>query len=93
MATKRQGKRKRCDGQTKRLTIVRAMPKQNPGGIRAQVRRLPSGQIQIKVPLKRGENPAVVASQLRRALGSRVKSIQQVMPRRPAPRKRKRARR
>jgi len=51
----------------------------NPSAsLRAQVRRLPTGEVQIKVPLKRGENPNAVASQLKRLLGKRVKNIQVV---------------
>ena len=43
--------------------------------IRAQVRRLPSGQIQLKIPL-RSQNPASVAEAMQqvRKLGRRVKS-------------------
>lgn len=44
-------------------------------GIRAQVRRLPSGEVQIKVPLKRGENPMAKARELAKALGRKVVSV------------------
>jgi len=47
----------------------------NPSGIKAQVRRLPSGQIQLKVPLRRGENPLTKAHQLAKALGRKVVSV------------------
>jgi hypothetical protein len=48
---------------------------QNPG-LRAQVRRLPSGEIQLKIPLK-SQNPASLkaAMQAVRKLGRRVKSV------------------
>jgi hypothetical protein len=44
----------------------------NPIGIRAQVRRLPSGQVQLKVPLRKGENPMAKAQELARALGRKI---------------------
>ena len=47
---------------------------ENPA-IRAQVRRLPSGEVQIKVPLKRGENPLAKAQQLAKALGRKITSV------------------
>ena len=47
-----------------------------PAAIRAQVRRLPTGEVQLKIPLKRGENPSTMASQLKRLLGKRVKKIE-----------------
>ncbi len=53
---------------------MEAKVRQNPG-IRAQVRRLPSGQVQIKVPLKRGENPLAKAKQLARTLGRKIVSV------------------
>lgn len=48
---------------------------ENPSSVRAQVRRLPSGQVQIKVPLRRGENPMAKAQQLARVLGRKVTSV------------------
>ncbi len=49
---------------------------QNPlNGIKAQVRRLPSGEVQIKVPLRRGENPMVKARQVAKALGRKITSV------------------
>lgn len=48
--------------------------KRNPG-IRAQVRRLPSGQVQLRVPLKKGENPMAKAQQLAKAMGQKVVSV------------------
>ncbi len=48
----------------------------NPG-IRAQVRRLPSGQIQLKIPLGR-QNPQEVVRGLKRVLGRRVKAAQMI---------------
>lgn len=54
-------------------------PKENPSAsIRAQVRRLPSGEVQIKVPLRKGENPMAKAQQVARALGRKVTSVARV---------------
>ncbi len=47
---------------------------ENPS-IKAQVRRLPSGEIQLKVPVKRGENPMAKARQLAKALGRKITSV------------------
>jgi hypothetical protein len=51
---------------------------QNPATIRAQVRRLPSGQIQLKIPIGRSENPNSVIEQLKRVFGKRVKAVEMV---------------
>ena len=56
--------------------------KANPASIRAQVRRLPSGQIQLKIPLGRSENPHGVIEQLKRVFGKRVKAVEMVQPKR-----------
>jgi len=47
----------------------------NPSSIKAQVRRLPTGEVQIKVPLRRGENPLRKAHELAKALGRKVVSV------------------
>jgi hypothetical protein len=51
---------------------------ENPAGIRAQVRRLPSGQIQLKIPIGKSENPHSVIEQLKRVFGKRVKAVEMV---------------
>jgi len=51
----------------------------NPAGIRAQVRRLPSGQIQLKIPLGRRQNPEGVVKELERVLGRKVKAVQMLV--------------
>jgi hypothetical protein len=51
---------------------------QNPSSIHAQVRRLPSGQIQLKIPIGRSENPHSVIAQLKRVFGKRVKAVEMV---------------
>lgn len=68
---------KRFVAQGKRAVVANdPAEEENPAGIRAQVRRLPAGQIQIKIPLKRGETPHFVVSQLKWLLGKRVKKIE-----------------
>jgi hypothetical protein len=60
--------------------VLRRLPRtSNPArSIRAQVRRLASGQIQLKIPLKRGENALRKAHQLAKALGRKVVSVARV---------------
>ena len=53
-------------------------PMENPASIRAQVRRLPSGQIQLKIPIGRSENPHGVIDQLKKLFGKRVKAVEMV---------------
>jgi hypothetical protein len=62
----------------RRLTEREMSSFENPAGIRAQVRRLPSGQVQIKIPLKRTEDPAAIMGSLRRVFGKRVKAVEMV---------------
>ena len=61
----------------RRPSEVEILPEttRNPSSIRAQVRRLPSGLIQLKIPL-RSQNPSSVAEAMQavRKLGRRVKS-------------------
>ena len=61
---------------------------QNPGpaSIRAQVRRLPSGQIQLKIPIGRSENPQSVIAQLKKVFGKRVKAVEMTGERKRNPR-------
>lgn len=60
----------------------------NPGGgLRAQVRRLASGQIQLKIPLKRGENALRKAHQVAKALGRKVVSVAKSALANPQPKK------
>jgi hypothetical protein len=49
--------------------------------IRAQVRRLSSGQVQIKIPLKRHENPMAKAQELACKLGRKLTNVQVVSKR------------
>jgi hypothetical protein len=53
----------------------RENPRGGSSGVRAQVRRLPSGQVQIRIPLKRNEDPLRKARQIAKALGRRITSI------------------
>jgi hypothetical protein len=55
--------------------LTRPLPASNPASIRAQVRRLASGQIQLKIPLKRGENALRKAHEVAKALGRKVVSV------------------
>ena len=58
------------------VKVVKISGKENPrGSIRAQVRRLPSGQVQLRVPLKRNEDPLKKARQLARMLGRKIASV------------------
>ena len=72
---------KESPGLLRHVTTIRpAYLKNNPtsgtrGGVRAQVRRLPSGQVQIKIPLKRNEDPLRKAQQIAKALGKRIVSV------------------
>ena len=50
-----------------------ALPKQNPSTIKAHLRRLPSGEIQLKIPLS-AKNVKAQVQAIRKALGRRVKS-------------------
>ena len=59
-----------------RVVKVTPQQKRNPNSIRAQVRRLPSGQIQLKIPIGRSENPHSVIEQLKRVFGKRVKAVE-----------------
>jgi len=66
-------------------TVFKAYPRPiNPsraplGAVKAQIRRLPTGQVQIRIPLK-NQNPASLQSamQVVRNLGRRVKSVEMV---------------
>ena len=60
----------------RRLTTAETTTSENPASIRAQVRRLPSGQIQLKIPIGRSENPHSVIAQLKRVFGNRVKAVE-----------------
>ena len=62
----------------RRLTTAEATTSENPSSIRAQVRRLPSGQIQLKIPIGRSENPHGVIDQLKKLFGKRVKAVEMV---------------
>jgi hypothetical protein len=56
--------------------LQKLVHRENPASIRAQVRRLPSGQIQLKIPIGKSENPHSVIEQLKRVFGKRVKAVE-----------------
>lgn len=70
------GYRALMKGRGLQYRIVKTKPRRNPyPGIRAQVRCLPSGQVQLKVPLKRGESPLAKARQVAKSLGRKITSV------------------
>jgi hypothetical protein len=68
----------RLAGQNCRCGGYHGGARSNPAGIRAQVRRLPSGQVQIKIPLKGGRrgNPVYLEDVEGKPLSKRLVKLQ-----------------